>query len=86
MSYPTQPHPEALFSLRPVNERAYQAVIQPANKHLVSSLADGRLVLDLDHMPSAPGKSRVLAIPGSDFEATQCSFGWLHHQKGPIVR
>ena len=42
-----QHHPLALFSLKPHNPRAHDAVAHPSNIYLHSTLPDGALALDV---------------------------------------
>ncbi len=77
------PHPLAVFSLKPLNERAYDVVNHPANDRLVSTLVDGTLALDIGHAVSESGEATTLAtlgrnadiiIPGASISKIQCSF------------
>jgi hypothetical protein len=43
-----EPHPLALFSLKPHNPRTHDAVAHPNNSHLVSILPDANGALTLD--------------------------------------
>ncbi|AEO65261.1 uncharacterized protein THITE_2048148, partial [Thermothielavioides terrestris NRRL 8126] len=78
------PHPLALFSLRPLNERAQQVVAHPCNSHLVSFSNHHQVwVLDVGHVRSASGDVSTLAtlgrggdilVDGSNISKIQCSF------------
>ncbi|KAK4134988.1 kinase-like protein [Trichocladium antarcticum] len=77
------PHPLALFSLEPRNERASQVVAHPCNSHLVSISNDGTPVLDVGQVQSASGDNATLAtigrsgdilVDGSSISKIQCSF------------
>lgn len=77
----SEPHPLALFSLKPLNPRA-EAVLA-RNDHLASRLRRGELVLDVGHAPSRTGDKATLAtlgrngdieLEGSSIAKTQCSF------------
>jgi hypothetical protein len=76
-----QPHPLALFSLRPVNERARAVVTDPNHDHFVSTLPDGTLALDIGHIRSKScgtlatlGRDADIYVPGSSIAKLQCSF------------
>jgi serine/threonine protein kinase len=78
------PHPLALFSLKPLNQRAEKAVTDRSNAHLVSKLRDGDLALDVGHVRTTAGDdSTTLAtlgrcgdifIEGASISKIQCSF------------
>ncbi|KAF2968349.1 hypothetical protein GQX73_g5203 [Xylaria multiplex] len=77
------PHPLAVFSLKPTNQRAYDVLAHPNNEHLVSRLKSGELVLDVGHVSSLSGNSSTLAtmgrdaditIPGASISKIHCSF------------
>ncbi|KAI3334146.1 kinase-like domain-containing protein [Ustulina deusta] len=77
------PHPLAVFSLKPLNQRACDVVNHPANDRLVSRLIDGTLALDVGHFVSESGDAMTLAtlgrnadiiIPGASISKIQCSF------------
>ncbi|KAI9889118.1 MAG: hypothetical protein M1814_005779 [Vezdaea aestivalis] len=82
-----RPHPLALFSLLPLfsNERAKKVLAHLGNSHLVSTLDDGTLVLDVGHVRSMSGINNTLAtlgrdsssdivVEGSSIARNQCSF------------
>lgn len=84
MSRP-QHHPQALFSLKPINDRARNVIRHPGNSHLRSSLSDGELVLDVGLTSNIRSQSRnTLATLGrndtdiiveeSSIGRVQCSF------------
>jgi hypothetical protein len=71
------------LSLKPYNERAHAVVAHPINDHLVSTLEDGKLVLDIGHVRSISGNTTTLAmlgrngdvfVEGSSIAKVQCSF------------
>lgn len=77
------PHPLALFSLKPLNEKASQVVAHPCNSHLVSISNGGTPVLDVGQVQSASGDNATLAtigrsgdilVDGSSISRIQCSF------------
>ncbi len=77
------PHPLALFSLVPLNDRALAVLTHPDNTGLVSTLADGRLGLDVGfHVGSSSrytlatlGRSGAdITVEGSSISRIQCSF------------
>jgi hypothetical protein len=77
------PHPLALFSLVALNERAEEVVAHPCNRHLVSTLEDESLALDVGHVRSASGDDDTLAtlgrcgdilVDGVSIFKIQCSF------------
>lgn len=80
----SEPHPLALFSLRPFNERAVAVLHHESNEHLVSWLKNSReLALDIGHIRPASGDSATLAtlgrngdvfVEGSSIAKIQCSF------------
>ncbi|CDM30302.1 hypothetical protein DTO013E5_9283 [Penicillium roqueforti] len=82
-SFP-HPHRLALFSLRPLNERAKNVASHPGNKHLTSKLNDGTIVLDIGfHIRSRSrhtiatlgrGGDADLFIEGFNISKIQCSF------------
>ncbi|KAF2176607.1 kinase-like protein [Zopfia rhizophila CBS 207.26] len=77
-----QPHPLALFSLKPYNERAKAVVAHPINDHFISTLDDGTLALDIGHIRSKSGDTLALLgrgdtdifVEGSSIAKVQCSF------------
>lgn len=78
-----KPHPLALFSLFPFNERAKAVVAHQSNEHLVSELENGRLALDIGHTRPISGDNTTLATLGrngdvlvdnSSIAKIQCSF------------
>ncbi|KAK2785918.1 hypothetical protein FQN52_008185 [Onygenales sp. PD_12] len=82
MSPRPHPHPLALFSLLPLNERANAVVADPSNAHLVSKLKD-ESVLDIGlHIRSkSPNTLATLGrgdvdvyVAGSTLAKIQCSF------------
>ncbi|KAI4119822.1 MAG: hypothetical protein LQ338_007227, partial [Usnochroma carphineum] len=78
------PHPLALFSLLPINERAKNAISHPDNRHLVSTLSDGELALDVGfHIRGKStntlatlgrGIDADIYVEGSSIAKIQCSF------------
>ena len=76
------PHPLALFSLLPQNERAEAVVRHPINNHLISTLDGGTLALDVGHIRSKSGDTLVtlgrgdadIFVEGSSIAKVQCSF------------
>jgi hypothetical protein len=79
------PHPLALFSLKPLNDRADGVVAHPSNSHLVSTLPDdGTLVLDIgfnirsescNTLATLGRKNTVdIFVEGSSIGRVQCSF------------
>ncbi|KJZ69990.1 hypothetical protein HIM_10617 [Hirsutella minnesotensis 3608] len=80
---PPPPHRLALFSLKPLNERALDVVVHPNNEHLVTMLKDGEYVLDIGHVRPMSGDTATLAtlgrngdvfVGGSSIAKVQCSF------------
>jgi hypothetical protein len=79
-----QPHPLALFSLKPLNPRAKDVVAHPCNSHLVSTVGDdGALALDIGfHIRSKScntlatlGRGETdIFVEGSSIAKVQCSF------------
>ncbi|KAI1292605.1 hypothetical protein F5Y03DRAFT_18937 [Xylaria venustula] len=78
-----QPHPLALFSLKPLNRRAHDVIAHPINDHLVSTLDDGTFALNIGHILSISGNTTTLAtlgrnadiiVGGSSIAKVQCSF------------
>lgn len=78
-----EPHPLALFSLVPLNERAERVLAHLSNQHLVSRVEDGSLGLNIGHVRSISGNDNTLATLGrngdvtvdsSSISKTQCSF------------
>ncbi|KAH8669292.1 kinase-like domain-containing protein [Ilyonectria robusta] len=78
-----EPHPLALFSLVPLNERANAVLAHQSNQHLVSWLKDGTLALDVGHIRPMSGGNVTLAtlgrngdviVEGSSIAKIQCSF------------
>jgi hypothetical protein len=80
------PRPLALFSLipSPGNARAEAVIAHPANRHLTSTLSDGKLALDIGFL-IAGNPSKVLAtlgrgvdaniyVDGANVAKLQCSF------------
>jgi hypothetical protein len=79
------PHPLALFSLKPVcgNERAERIVAHLCNSHLVSTLRDGALALDIGfyirlkscNTLATLGRGETdIFVEGSSIAKVQCSF------------
>lgn len=62
------PHPRALFSLVPLTGEAKQVLNYAGNKHLVSRLVDGRLAIDVGHLPFK--SASILATLGRAEDAT----------------
>ncbi|KAI1428209.1 kinase-like protein [Xylaria sp. FL1777] len=78
-----EPHPFALFSLIPKNDRAREVVNNPCNQQLTSKQVDGTLGLDIGHVLSKSGDSNTLAtlgrdgdiiVGGASIAKIQCSF------------
>lgn len=79
----SHPHPLALFSLKPANDRARSVVAHPSNSYLVSTLSDGTLALDIGpHIRSQScgtlatlGRNGTdIILEGSSIARLQCSF------------
>ncbi|EXU95910.1 serine/threonine protein kinase domain protein [Metarhizium robertsii] len=78
------PHPLALFSLRPLNERAENVVVHPCNSHLTSILSDGSVGLDIGFQIRSKsygtlatlgrGADADIFVEGSSIAKLQCSF------------
>jgi len=80
----SHPHPLTLFSLVPLNQRAHDIVNHSSNSHMVSTLPEGKLALDIGfHI--RPRSRNTLAtlgrsadvdifVEGSSIAKTQCSF------------
>lgn len=77
------PRPLALFYLRPLNERARNVVAHPCNAHIISTLVDDSITLDVGHVRSVSGDNATLAtlgrngdilVDGPDIARIQCSF------------
>lgn len=64
------PHPLALFSLQPLNERAEAVVNHPSDRHLVPLLQD-KEVLDIGHVRSKTGHETLAAL-GRDGDIVSC--------------
>jgi len=79
-----RPHPLALFSLEPENERAKNVVAHPCNSHLVSTLRDdGAIALDIGfnirskscNTLATLGRGEAdIILEGSSIAKVQCSF------------
>jgi hypothetical protein len=78
-----QPHLLALFSLKPRNPRAQDVVAHPCNSHLVSTLDDGTLALDIGfyirskscNTLATLGRGETdIFVEGSSIAKVQCSF------------
>jgi hypothetical protein len=80
-----EPHPLALFSLKPNNPRAHDVVAHPSNSHLVSILpdADGALALDVGFNIRSQSRNTLatlgrsdtdIIVEGSSIGRVQCSF------------
>jgi hypothetical protein len=77
-----QPHPLALFSLIPQNARAKDVVAHPCNSHLVSTLRNGTLALDIGfnirsqscNTLATLGRNGDIILEGSSIAKVQCSF------------
>ena len=78
-----QPHPLALFSLKPLNPRAQNVVAHPCNSHLVSTLPDGTVVLDIGFNIRSKSCNTLATlgrgdtdnfVEGSSIAKMQCSF------------
>lgn len=79
----SHPHPLALFSLAAKNVRAKDVIAHPCNKHLVSTMKDGKLALDIGpHIRSKScntlatlGRNDTdITVNGSCIARVQCSF------------
>ncbi len=76
------PHPLALFSLAPINERAKAVVAHPINDPFVSTLDDGTHALDIGHIKKSCNTTLVtlgrgdadIFVEGSSIAKIQCSF------------
>lgn len=76
------PHPLALFSLKPLNERAKNVVFNPQNKHLRSTISNGVVGLDIGfHIRSQSqstlatlGRNADIIVEGSIIAKIQCAF------------
>jgi hypothetical protein len=77
----SEPHPRALFSLVPLNERAM--AVLASHGHLVSRISIGRFGLDVGHTPSISGEDSNLVTLGCNgdiqlqspsISKIQCSF------------
>ena len=77
------PHPLALFSLAPLNKSAEDVVAHVANSHLVSTLSDGTLGLDIgfhirskscDTLATLGRNDNDITMEGSSLGRVQCSF------------
>lgn len=73
----------ALFSLKPLNERAKRVVSHPWNQHLVSKSTDGTIVLDIGfhirsrtrHTIATLGRGDTdVFVEGTSIAKIQCSF------------
>lgn len=79
-----EPHPLALFSLKPHNPRAHDTVAHPSNSHLVSILPqDGALALDVGFNIRSKSRNTLgtlgrndtdIIVEGSSIGRVQCSF------------
>ncbi|EXJ96341.1 hypothetical protein A1O1_01467 [Capronia coronata CBS 617.96] len=79
----SQPHPLALFSLEPVNDRAREVIAHPINQDFVSVLKNGSLALDIGHIRSKSGPTTLttlgcgdadIFVPNGSISKIQCSF------------
>jgi hypothetical protein len=77
------PHPLALFSLVPENPRADDVVRHPSNSHLVSTLSNGTLALDIgfnirsqscNTLATLGRNGTDIILEGSSIGRLQCSF------------
>jgi len=76
------PHPLALFSLQPINDRAKDVVTHTENSSFVSTLDDGTLALDIGHIRSKSYKTTLatlgrdgdIFVEGCSIAKIQCSF------------
>jgi hypothetical protein len=77
------PHPLALFSLKPKSDQAKDAVVYPSNSHLVSTLSDGTLALDIGFYICSQSHTTLatlghndtdIILEGSSIARLQCSF------------
>jgi hypothetical protein len=82
MPHPS-PHPLALFSLVPLNERAKTVVNDSGNNHLVSILQDGTLALDIGFHIRSKSRNTLatlgrgdtdIFVDGASIAKLQCSF------------
>src|SRR6266566_7879467 len=82
---PPETHPQAIFTLRPLNDRADTVVADIQNQHLVSCIPNrgSQLGLDIGHVPSARNDGVTLAtmgrmgdvrMQGSAVARIQCAF------------
>lgn len=87
------PHPLALFSLKPLNERARNVVAHPGNAHRRSALSDGEVGLDVGfHIHSQSHNTLAILgrggtdiiVEGSLISRIQCSFE-LNPDSGLVV-
>lgn len=66
----SEPHlsrpPGALFSLKPLNERAEQVVRHPCNRHLASKQTDGTLALDIGFHIRSTSRHTVATLGRGD--------------------
>ena len=78
-----QRHPLALFSLKPHNPRAHDAVAHPSNIYLHSTLPDGALALDVGFNIRSQSRNTLatlgrndtdIIVEGSSIGRVQCSF------------
>lgn len=87
------PHPLALFSLKPLNERARNVVAHPGNAHRRSALSDGEVGLDVGFYIHSQSHNTLatlgrggtdIIVEGSLISRIQCSFE-LDPDSGLIV-
>jgi len=86
-------HPDALFSLLPLNDRATLLVNHPENNTFRSTLKSGEAVLQVGHVRSACGNPGTLVtlgragdiyVTGSNMAKIQCSFE-IHPETGVLM-
>ncbi|KAJ4307736.1 hypothetical protein N0V84_012526 [Fusarium piperis] len=82
MSPHSGPHPDAILSLRPINDNAWEVVQHQNNQHLRSYLGDGSTGLDIGHFSSylgggvlaTLGRRGDILVEGASISKIQCSF------------
>ena len=88
-----EPHPLALFSLVPLNDRAVAVLNHPDNSHLVS-LVPIKQVFGIEvgfHIKSSSrytlatlGRNGDITVEGSSISRIQCSFE-IHEEFGTVI-
>ena len=87
-----KPNPLAIFSLKPLNDRAHATVNNPSNRHLVSVLADGTRGLDIGYHVRAQSRNTIaslgrnadIVVEGASISRLQCSFE-VHSATGAVM-